>query len=79
MSRWQRNYYEHIVRNDNELRRIREYIGNNPAQWAVDRENPKKGVYQYAPTDGIDSIFGGTTVIVRKYDVLSDGRPSENR
>ncbi|MEK7717501.1 MAG: transposase, partial [Pseudomonadota bacterium] len=32
--------YEHIVRNENELAHIREYIANNPAQWALDRENP---------------------------------------
>ena len=37
---WQRNYYEHIVRNDESLHRIREYIVNNPAQWELDRENP---------------------------------------
>ncbi len=27
---WQRNYYEHVVRNENALIRIREYIKNNP-------------------------------------------------
>jgi len=37
---WQRNYYEHIIRNDVELNRIREYIANNPAKWAEDEENP---------------------------------------
>ncbi|MBI4775116.1 MAG: transposase [Deltaproteobacteria bacterium] len=37
---WQRNYYEHIIRDDEELNRIREYIANNPAQWETDRENP---------------------------------------
>lgn len=37
---WQRNYYEHIVRNDESLNRIREYIKNNPLQWKLDRENP---------------------------------------
>ncbi|MBI4776817.1 MAG: transposase [Deltaproteobacteria bacterium] len=37
---WQRNYYEHIIRNDDELNRIREYIVDNPAQWETDRENP---------------------------------------
>lgn len=37
---WQRNYYEHVIRNENELDHIREYIVNNPLQWAVDRENP---------------------------------------
>lgn len=37
---WQRNYYEHIIRNDGELNRIREYIINNSARWAEDEENP---------------------------------------
>jgi hypothetical protein len=37
---WQRNYYEHIIRNDESLNRIREYIINNPLQWALDCENP---------------------------------------
>jgi len=31
---WQRNYYEHVVRKDSELQRIREYIVSNPLQWA---------------------------------------------
>ena len=39
---WQRNYHEHIVRNENELNRIREYIINNPLQWQFDRENPDR-------------------------------------
>lgn len=37
---WQRNYYEHAIRNENELNRIREYIVNNPLEWAFDRNNP---------------------------------------
>jgi len=37
---WQRNYYEHIIRDEASLNRIREYIVNNPLQWALDRENP---------------------------------------
>jgi REP element-mobilizing transposase RayT len=37
---WQRNYYEHVVRNDRDLDRIREYIIRNPANWGSDRENP---------------------------------------
>lgn len=37
---WQRNYYERIIRNDEEWNRIREYIINNPAQWDDDDENP---------------------------------------
>ena len=30
---WQRNYYEHIIRDDTELTRIRQYIINNPKRW----------------------------------------------
>jgi REP element-mobilizing transposase RayT len=56
---WQRNYFEHVVRNDSELQKIREYIANNPLQWVLDRENPEQGVCQYALTDGIEGIFGG--------------------
>jgi REP element-mobilizing transposase RayT len=42
---WQRNYYEHIIRNEESLNRIREYILTNPICWASDRENPsQKGV-----------------------------------
>ena len=37
---WQRNYYEHIIRNETELNRIREYIINNPLKWELDKENP---------------------------------------
>ncbi len=33
---WQRNYYEHIIRNETSLRNIREYIVNNPCQWRQD-------------------------------------------
>jgi len=37
---WQRNYYEHIIRNDQELFAIRNYIRNNPLKWELDRDNP---------------------------------------
>jgi putative transposase len=37
---WQRNYYEHIIRNDAALERIREYIQHNPARWSEDRLHP---------------------------------------
>ena len=36
---WQRNYYEHIIRNEESLNRIREYILTNPMRWELDREN----------------------------------------
>ena len=37
---WQRNYYEHIIRDDRSLERIRAYILDNPARWPTDPENP---------------------------------------
>jgi putative transposase len=36
---WQRNYYEHIIRNERALERIRDYILTNPLHWHLDREN----------------------------------------
>lgn len=39
---WQRNYYEHVIRDDEELNRIREYIQRNRLQWELDEENPHK-------------------------------------
>ena len=36
---WQPNYYEHIIRNDSSLERIRDYIDANPARWNSDEEN----------------------------------------
>lgn len=41
---FQRNYYEHIVRNDVELFKIREYIENNPQTWENDRNNLEFGI-----------------------------------
>jgi len=39
---WQRNYYDHIIRSDEELERVRAYIRNNPARWALDPENTER-------------------------------------
>jgi putative transposase len=40
---WQRNYYEHVLRNEKSLNAIREYIQANPSQWANDPDNPDYG------------------------------------
>ena len=37
---WQRNYYEHVIRNETALNRIRQYIMDNPTRWDDDPENP---------------------------------------
>jgi putative transposase len=42
---WQRNYYEHIIRDEESLNDIRQYIVDNPTQWELDRENPASALY----------------------------------
>jgi REP element-mobilizing transposase RayT len=42
VSVWQRNYYEHVIRNERDLGRIRQYIADNPAQWELDKNNPRR-------------------------------------
>ena len=37
---WLNNYYEHVIRNEDEMNRIRQYVVDNPAKWELDRENP---------------------------------------
>jgi len=37
---WQRYYHERVIRTEEELNRIREYIRYNPATWAEDENNP---------------------------------------
>lgn len=43
---WQRNYYEHIIRNEKSLNRIRKYILDNPARWDMDRDNPLAATFE---------------------------------
>ncbi|MEI7590595.1 MAG: transposase, partial [Deltaproteobacteria bacterium] len=37
---WQRGYFEHIIRDDDKLNKIRLYIANNHIKWTLDKENP---------------------------------------
>jgi len=39
---WQRNYYEHIIRDEKDLQRITDYIEMNPLRWNDDDENPAR-------------------------------------
>ena len=40
-SLWQRSFYDHVIRDETSLNRIREYIASNPLRWDLDRENPR--------------------------------------
>ena len=46
---WQRNYYERVIRDEDELNRLRRYVLDNPVQWEGDEENP-------APVAGAVSV-----------------------
>ena len=37
---WQPRFYDHIIRSEESLRRIREYIANNSSKWALDKYHP---------------------------------------
>ena len=64
---WQRNYFEHVIRSEDELDAIRKYIAENPMRWEFDRENPGRRHHAVAlqlgktdaPKDEIERIFGG--------------------
>ncbi|MBP8645671.1 MAG: hypothetical protein KBH99_06080 [Syntrophobacteraceae bacterium] len=59
---WQRNYWEHIIRDDVGARHavplesIRNYIINNSWQWHLDRENPHRTGHD----DLWDRLFGNS-------------------
>jgi len=39
---WQRNYFERVIRDDEDLNRIRQYIIDNPTKWGEDENNPNR-------------------------------------
>lgn len=44
---WQRNYYEQIIRDERHLTAVRQYIHNNPANWAADKLHPQAPLNQF--------------------------------
>jgi len=48
---WQRNYWEHVIRNDNEYQRIAQYIMDNPQKWALDKLNGGTGNSVMEPSE----------------------------
>ena len=65
---WQRNYYERVIRNEEELNAVRQYILDNPRRWAEDPENPD--AQRPAPT-----VVGA----VREPPSLGEGNLSDNQ
>ena len=66
---WQRNYYDHIVRNDRELNNIRWYIRNNPLNWQLDRDNAQN-TQKLQPPEKVEEYVNDVEAMVFK---LRDG------
>jgi REP element-mobilizing transposase RayT len=62
---WQRNYYEHIVRNDRELHNIEWYILNNPINWQLDRDNPQN-IRKLVPPETVEEYVNDVEEMVLK-------------
>ena len=70
--RWQRSFYDHVIRNEKSLIKIREYIRNNPKKWDLDAENvrregvePSSLAASASETDA--SASSATSAIIPKY------------
>lgn len=46
---WQRNYYEHVIRNEHDVNEIRQYILDNPVKWDMDENNPDRQINEVEP------------------------------
>jgi REP element-mobilizing transposase RayT len=46
---WQRNYYEHVIRNETDLNEIRQYILDNSVKWDMDENNPNRQINELEP------------------------------
>jgi REP element-mobilizing transposase RayT len=62
---WQRNYYDHIVRNDRELDNIRWYILKNPLHWQLDRDNGQNIRKLLAPVSAEEYIKDVEAMVLR--------------
>jgi REP element-mobilizing transposase RayT len=74
---WQRNYYEHVIRDETELGRVRRHIDENPLRWAFDDENPEhsQGRPSWVPTLGQDDQYAAPDVAGRVEQGGHKGRP----
>ncbi|MHB8779705.1 MAG: transposase [Anaerolineales bacterium] len=62
---WQKNYYEHIVRNERELNNIGWYIVNNPINWQLDRDN-NQNIRKLSPPETVDEYVKDVEEMVLK-------------
>jgi REP element-mobilizing transposase RayT len=62
---WQRNYYDHIIRNDREWNNIRWYITNNPLNWQLDRDN-FQNIRKLSPPETVEEYVKDVEEMVLK-------------
>ena len=62
---WQRNYYDHIIWNDQELNNIGWYILNNPRNWQLDRDN-YQNIRNLSPPEQVDEYVKDVKDMVLK-------------
>ncbi|MEP7135088.1 MAG: hypothetical protein ABI904_09160 [Chloroflexota bacterium] len=62
---WQRNYYEHIIRNDRELNNIGCYIVNNPINWQLDRDNAQN-IRKSSPPEQVEEYIKDVEDLILK-------------
>ena len=56
---WQRNYYEHVIRDESDYDRIAEYIANNPQRWEEDSLHPDNPGFEPAHSDPRPTVGAG--------------------
>ena len=60
---WQRNYHEHIIRDDADYNRIAEYVIANPHRWIEDKLHPDNFVVSDGNIGGNSNIRGETDIV----------------
>ena len=62
---WQRNYYDHIIRNDRELENIQWYIHSNPLNWQLDRDNDRN-IRKLPPPEKVEEYIKDVEEMILK-------------
>jgi len=60
---WQRNYYEHVIRNEKELELITKYIEYNPMNWQLDRDN-SENINQSPPFSNVEDYIKDAETLI---------------
>jgi hypothetical protein len=77
---WQRNYHDHIIRNDRALDRLRDYVAGNPSRWAEDAlhpDNPLIGNHVYVNRLSVRALPAG--IALRRFGGGHPARRGDRR